>query len=38
MIKYIINPGIDKIFRKDGKILGKWETYCCKEQKQKSTK
>ena len=33
MIKYIINPGIDKIFRKDGKILGKWGTYCCKEQK-----
>ncbi|WP_412318329.1 hypothetical protein [Akkermansia sp.] len=33
MVKYIIKPGLDKIHFQDGKMLGQWATYCCKEKK-----
>ncbi|WP_302691996.1 RHS repeat-associated core domain-containing protein, partial [uncultured Akkermansia sp.] len=34
MVKYIIKPGLDKIHFQDGKMLGQWATYCCKEKKE----
>jgi len=34
MIKYIIKPGMDKIYFQDGKMSGQWRTYYCKEKKE----
>ena len=38
MVKYIIKPGLDKIHFQDGKMLGQWATYCCKEKKKNKKK